>query len=205
MAASGFLRKQSSSGVSAAEELRLHQAACVDSACFCRSEVHLHAHSEAHRARTQVDVWREKALLHQQHRAQKLRKAQQQQQQQQRLTAATGSPVLGPESANATPRMLPSVSEPSLAGMSQHDLDDSPYVDIHSVEQSALVTNTARVHPHPALALQGVSMSAIPSAVALTLTPASPERAVTVTLPTAPIVAASAGPVLSIPLSLIHI
>jgi hypothetical protein len=118
----------------ARSDLARHQALCTDNGCFCRSVGHLAAHTEAHKQRTsQVDLWRSKAEAH-----------------RRKVSMARRAAVAQDFDANAFhPRLMPSVSEPHLAGLttSKHDFDDSPYVDVRSADQTGLVTNTATVLP----------------------------------------------------------
>ena len=170
-------RDSSTSRNAAALELKLHQQACSDPACFCRSDSHLAAHTEAHK-RSQVDQWREKAMIHRRHklesarqRAAKQAAAQQHQHQQHQ------NPHTDFDHNLFHPRMFPSVSEPSLAllQLQKHDLDDSPYVDVKSVENTALITNTATV-----LAAPASEDSSAASAATATVTSPSPPPALVV-------------------------
>lgn len=143
-----LLRRNSSSGgggAAAAAELKQHQAVCTDPGCFCRSDSHLAAHSEAHK-RSQVEIWREKAALHRQHKMERLRARMRRQAHEQAVNEQNAHAAIDFDTNVFHPRMFPSVSEPSLAGLAgthKHDLDDSPYVEVKNVDSTSLVTNTA--------------------------------------------------------------
>jgi len=196
-APSGFLHGSNDGSAGAGDamaELRLHQQACVDASCFCRSEAHLAAHSEAHK-RSQIDMWRAKAILHRLHKQEKLRRTQLTAQQQ-KQNPNTPSTLTVPD---VLPRLLPSVSEPSLSSFhcGGADMDDSPYVDLGAQGEpgdrhaGALVTDTAKILYHPTTANSPApAASGAPVSPVVAATPAA--------APAAPVT-----PQLSIPVQLL--
>ena len=118
-----------------------HRSLCKDANCFCHSIKHIAAHLEAHNYRVphvmnQVELWRLKAELHR------------------RKSSRTRRHLLASDFDTNLfhPRLMPSVSEPHIAGMvtrAKPDIDDAPYVDVENEEKSSLVTDTARLLTTP--------------------------------------------------------